>query len=102
MPRSIVLGRPLPAPGEPLWLDEDTELALQYLAELKLKCSGCGNPRDESMDPDLAHVWASGSAVCYACAELDAEKRSWRDVQNPAPDDLDGRLFYVTKEVGRG
>lgn len=100
MPRSIVLGRPWPAAGEPLWLPEDTELALAYQAEAKLRCSGCGNPRDESMNPEMAHVWKSHSSVCYACAELDAEKRSWRDLENPAPDDLDGRLFYVTKESG--
>lgn len=52
------------------------------------------------MNPDLSHLWKSHSSVCYACAELDAEKRSWRDLENPAPDDLDGRLFHVTKESG--
>lgn len=102
MPRSIVLGRPWPQPGEPLWLPDDIEYALGHMAELKLRCSGCGNPRDESMDPERAHQWHAHSSVCFACAEIDAEKRSWRDLENPAPDDLDGRLFYVTKETSHG
>jgi len=88
--------------GEPLWLPEDTELALEYMAEQRLRCSGCGHPRDESMDPERADQWNSSTAVCYACAEIDAEKRHWRDADNKSSDDLDGRLFYVTKESEHG
>jgi len=102
LPRSIVLGRPWPKPGEPLFLPEDTEDALAYLADLKTRCTGCGHPRDETTALDdrgrPLHDWEPHSTVCQACEALDIEKRRIRDSGDASA--LDGRIFYSTRVDG--
>jgi hypothetical protein len=100
MPRSIVLGRAWPVPGEPLWLEEDTELALTWMAELRTICSGCGHPRDETTALDdrgrPLHDWEVGSTVCQACeARAVEEDRIRTDDKHGAA--MRGRIFYTTR-----
>lgn len=45
MPRSIFLGRPMPHPGEPLFLLADTAAAMALAEEEDDTCRKCGLPR---------------------------------------------------------
>jgi hypothetical protein len=46
-PRSIVLGRPLPAPGKPLWLAEDLDWAIAFEQYKASVCKRCGTRHEE-------------------------------------------------------
>lgn len=53
---------------------------MQWQAERDLTCSGCGHPRDESMNPDLAESWDVRAVRCFACeAKSLAEDRARDD-----------------------
>lgn len=68
MPRSIFLGRPMPAAGEPLWLDDDRAWALA-LAQVEAEaCPDCGRPWDEASDPANEYAYHAQIARCHACA----------------------------------
>lgn len=58
---------------------EDADLAVEWQIEQDLKCSGCGQPRDESMDPDNARHYIAEDVRCHACAAIgrraDASKK---------------------------
>jgi uncharacterized Zn finger protein len=46
---------------------------LEYLREEKLRCPGCGNPVDETMDPVAEEHWRGVAMRCHACAARDRE-----------------------------
>jgi hypothetical protein len=71
-PRSIVLGRPLPAPGEPLWLPEDLEWAIAYERRLASICGGCGTRREdwEGLGPEDPEPFVSITDRCPGCYEI--------------------------------
>lgn len=104
MPVSILRGRPWPQPGEPLFLPEDYDLAMEAEAERRLRCSGCGHPRDESMDParDLppgmggVGEYETHDVVCQACAAKARRERALTEAGGKS--DLDGR-YIVTEFV---
>lgn len=67
VPRSIFLGRPAPAPGEPLWLPEDRWWALA-LAEVEAGiCRDCGHPLVESTAPENSGKYKAGLVRCFGC-----------------------------------
>jgi hypothetical protein len=72
-PHSIFLGRPLPAPGEPLWLPEDTDKALAYELAMQEACPECGRRREDFFDEDgELHdppLYEPVVHDCYGCAE---------------------------------
>jgi hypothetical protein len=79
----VLLGRPWPAAGEPLFLDDDTAGALEL-------------QRDEE-GPEIK----VSSFVCEACAaEASAKRAAQRDVESAggdgAVDLLDGRYFVAS------
>jgi hypothetical protein len=53
--------------GEPLWLPEDTELALEWQAERRGECKGCGQPLVESTEPGNARHYRAEELTCYGC-----------------------------------
>ena len=65
-----MLGRPWPAPGEPLFLQEDTAWAIalheQRQAEAAEKCPLCGLPVAVCRDPDNQFRFAAASEQCHA------------------------------------
>lgn len=63
----MFLGRVV-KPGEPLFLDEDTNWALALHAEEAEQCRGCGMPLPESTtaDPVRPHYTAE-LVTCQAC-----------------------------------
>jgi hypothetical protein len=67
IPRSVFLGR-IVADGEPVWLEEDTQAALEWQEHKDSLCSGCGNPRDESFALENHDRYDVTALACHACA----------------------------------
>jgi hypothetical protein len=94
VPRSVFLGRPWPAPGESLWLDEDREWALALLDLEADTCPGCGQPHHEASDPANEGRYTASPHRCHACATVTKAVRAWRESGGSS----DGLTFYVTKD----
>jgi hypothetical protein len=62
-----------------MFLPEDTEYALRWQAELDLLCSGCGHPKDESMDPANEGSYEASARRCHACTEQALKSSAWAD-----------------------
>lgn len=57
---------------DPDWTLDDIRAHLDWQAEQESKCSGCGNPRDESMQTEeRAPAYEAVPVVCWACAARD-------------------------------
>jgi hypothetical protein len=57
LPRSILLGRPIPEPGEPLWLPDDLEWAIAHEQHKATICPDCGTDHSkwwEQREPYVA------------------------------------------------
>lgn len=78
MPRSVFLGRPLPALGEVLWTAEDRQYALALLALEADTCSGCGMSLAESMDPTHEEHWKAEVLKCHACGTAARHVQGWQ------------------------
>lgn len=93
VPRSIFLGRPLPAPGEPLWLDEDRDWAMALLEVEDETCGGCGQPLHESRAPENEYAYTVTPIRCHACASMSRASRKFLDGAGPTA--ADGLRFHV-------
>lgn len=60
---------------EPLWQQDDTDLAVALTDIEEDRCSGCGHPRSVSMDPAHEFHWRAERLVCHACAARDRAAR---------------------------
>lgn len=80
-----------------MWLPEDTELALAWQAEQDLTCPGCGNPRDECMDPANADAYEVHVLRCFACEAKSLSSSRSESVESHG-------LYYVAERevTGRG
>ena len=79
------------------WSDEDVAAALAWQDNEDAKCSGCGHPRDESMDPERALAYDAEPVVCHSCAARARADRAFRSANG----DNDGVLWRIIerKEV---
>ncbi|WP_236243128.1 hypothetical protein [Streptomyces sp. CC228A] len=68
MPRSIFLGRPMPGPGEPLWLEDDRAWAYALHTVEADRCPDCRQPWGEATDPDSEGTWRAEVIRCHSCA----------------------------------
>lgn len=89
-------------PGTPTWTQSDTALALALQRIEATKCSGCGQDRRASMNPDQEFSWRVEPLRCHACATRDraAAAHAKQDGSSTA-----GLLWAVTRkeqEVDRG
>lgn len=50
--------------------------ALEWLHEENLKCSGCGQPMDESMDEEIRTAWIAERKTCWSCASSERVVRT--------------------------
>lgn len=76
MPRSVLLGRPLPAPGEPLFTDEDTAYAVALAEEEQATCPSCGLLKVVCRDPAYQFAFEARQEQCHAMAALAAFQQS--------------------------
>lgn len=77
VPPSVLAGRVV-GEGQPLWTQEDTDLALA-LAELEeSQCPGCGHDRAVSTAKANTFAFRAEPVKCHACAARDraADARS--------------------------
>lgn len=91
-----------PAPGEPVWTEEDTEAALAWQAIQDSTCGGCGNPLAESMNPDNESGYRVTRLVCHGCR---AREHAARDDQDTTNADTAGRRYLAVLDeqgVSRG
>ncbi len=74
MPHSIFLGRPVPRAGEPMWLEDDQDKVLAYLATKAEDCPDCGTREADWVDGDGHHLdrpaWDVTTRRCYGCAAM--------------------------------
>lgn len=70
------MGRPWPQPGEPLFTEEDTELALALQEVEDETCRGCGNPIPESHDVRNRDRYRVHVPKCFACEAKEIEIRT--------------------------
>jgi len=65
----VLRGRVI-TPGDPLWTQTDTDLAIA-LVEVEHQQHDCGHPRSETMDPDNEFAYEATPVRCHACAAID-------------------------------
>lgn len=70
MPRSILLGRPMPQPGEPLFTDEDTAYAMALAEEEAATCPSCGLLKAVCRDPEFQFAFEVHEEQCHATKAL--------------------------------
>jgi hypothetical protein len=68
--------------------------ALAWQAEQDALCTGCGNPRDESMAPAHEEHWVTDKLVCFAC-----RARARRARESTEPEEIDGAYYTTRLEV---
>ena len=96
MPRSIFLGRALPGPGEPLWLDEDRQWAMALLEVEADVCPECRQQWSKSTDAASEGTWKAELVRCHACAAAAARTAQFEKDGG----DLRGLHIHVTKRKG--
>lgn len=90
------MGRPLPGPGEPLFTEDDTQALLDFMEEERLKCSGCGMPRDETMLKEAQGTFKARALKCHACAERDRKLTEYTS----GPHDASGLVVSIERRDG--
>ena len=67
-------GRPTPPPGEPLFLDADTDAAVALAEEEADTCPSCGLPKVWCRDPDYQFAFEAEEEQCHATYALAAHR----------------------------
>jgi len=80
VPHSIFTGRPTPAPGEPLFLEEDTAAALALAEEERDTCRSCGLPKAWCRDPaNQFGAFEAHEDTCFATYALAIHRKGVDD-----------------------
>ena len=80
MPHSIFTGRPTPAPGEPLFLEEDTAVAIALAEEERDTCPACGMPKVWCRDPaNQFGVFEAVEEQCHVSYAIAAHRKATAD-----------------------
>lgn len=93
VPRSIFLGGPTPAPGEPLWCEDDREWAIALHLNEADTCGGCGQPFSESTEPANEGRYAMTAIRCHACTALATQSARFADGMKP--EHAKGLSFHI-------
>lgn len=70
-------GRPWPAPGEALWLEEDRRWAFALLAEEAEQCPACHGHLPETTDPANEFRYTPQPVRCHRCAVQQREMQAF-------------------------
>jgi hypothetical protein len=71
VPHSIFTGRPWPRPGEPLFLQDDTDLAVALALEERDTCPSCGLPKAWCRNNDKGRAsFDVSEEMCWATRRL--------------------------------
>ena len=86
MPHSIFTGRPLPGPGEQLFTQEDTDLAMALALEEKEQCPSCGLPKSVCRDDKVGRArFGVEEHFCWATYRLASRKPKLDSKGNVGP-----------------
>ncbi len=96
IPRSVFLGRVV-TDGEPLWLPEDRQAALEYQAYKKSLCPGCNRPRTECFDKAMDDAYSVVALQCHACAARDRRAFNRQAAQEGRP--MFGQYYLVRPDA---
>lgn len=80
---SVVTGRRKPGSR---WLPSDTTAALAWQSYSDELCSGCGNPRSESMARENTGAYHADALRCHSCEAVVRATKRYKD--NPDPEAL--------------
>ena len=95
VPRSILLGRPVPQSGEPLFTEEDTAYALALAEEERETCVHCGLPIVVCSDPQYQYAFEGRERMCWPTYAL-AQHRN-KDQWKAKLDDTKAATFPSAK-----
>lgn len=59
---------------DPDFTEDDIDAAMAWVDDEALRCSGCGQHRDESMAPGADQLYDAEPVVCHGCAARDRGK----------------------------
>jgi hypothetical protein len=77
VPHSVFTGRPMPQPGEPLFLREDTDLAVALAEEEADTCPSCGMPKVWCRDAkNHQFSFEPVASVCWPSERLETYRNS--------------------------
>jgi len=85
-------------PGDPVWAEDDVDLALAWQAEQKAMCKGCGHHLDESTDGATRRQWEAQELICHGCEVIDLRRAALTEAEA----DMPGRLIYARKKTDHG
>lgn len=94
IPLSVFLGRTV-YPGEPLWLPEDTDAAVDWMLDQNDRCPGCGQPHAETTSPDAQGEYVVDAKTCHCCLARIAESKTFQD----RGDDMGAIYFRTTRRA---
>lgn len=72
----MLLGRPWPQPGEPLFTEDDTAYALALAEEERDTCPNCGMPVAVCSDPQYQFAFEPSERVCWPTARMALHRAS--------------------------
>jgi len=101
VPPSIFYGGGWPAPGEPLWTDEDRDTAVALTLIDAEKCGGCGQSVKESMNPANEYAYDVHLTRCHACAAVERETRRFANANSSDGTVRDGAMAGLFTTVER-
>lgn len=68
-------GRPLPAPGEPLFTPQDTAAAVALAREEADVCPSCGHLKSFCRDPQNQFAFEGNEEMCFASWRLSLHRK---------------------------
>lgn len=80
-----------------MWTEEDQEAALAWQELQDATCKHCGNPFDESMNPDNDGAYTVKTLVCHGCRAVQKAAHAAQESDNA---DVSGRQYVAVLERG--
>jgi len=97
VPHSVFTGRPMPGPGEPLFLQKDTDLAVALAMEERDACPACGMPKAWCRDSEKGRArFAVAEDFCWSTYRL-AQHQEAVDKKGERPPAMVRAYQYATK-----
>lgn len=93
IPLSVFLGRTV-YPGDPQWLFDDAQAAIDWQSDQNQRCDGCGQYRAESEKKENSFAYRAEARRCHACYAIDAKAAAIRKTKE---DPLAGTRYRLHK-----
>jgi hypothetical protein len=84
--------------GEPQWLPDDLELALEWQREDQLRCKTCGHHLDETLADDAFNKYEAGEMTCHGCQVIEWRRTTLSEEER----DMAGMSIYAIRKGSAG